>query len=254
MEKAGRPFKFSDDAILTLLILKFVYHLPFRQLAGFTKSLIAILHLSIQVPHYSCINKRMKKLQIPSHLLSKRGITDIVFDTTGVRIYSAGQWKKEKYGGRRRWKKIHLGINLATKEIIFAKATNEHTHDLAHIEDVLNKGNLRRGKLLIDGIADTHDLYDLSACYQKDLLTPPRKGASPFTGSKSRQNHVNLIRALGGDDIARSIWAKLTGYNERAHVEGTFSRWKRVLGEDLSSRSDKNIDLEVHVKSLILNK
>lgn len=71
-EKAGRPFKFSDDAILTLLILKFVYHLPFRQLSGFAKSLITILHLSIEVPHYTCINKRMKKLQVPPHILSKR--------------------------------------------------------------------------------------------------------------------------------------------------------------------------------------
>jgi hypothetical protein len=253
-EKAGRPFKFSDDAILTLLILKFVYHLPFRQLAGFAKSLIAILYLSIEAPHYSCINKRMKKLQIPSHILSKQGVTDIVFDTTGVRVYSSGEWKKEKYGGRRRWKKIHLGINLDTKEIIFAKATNQHTHDLTHVEDVLNRGNRRKGKLLIDGIADTHDLYDLATSYQKELLTPPRKGASPFTGSKIRQSHVNLIRALGGDDVARSIWAKLTGYNERAHVEGIFSRWKRVLGEDLSSRSNESIDSEVYVKSLILNK
>jgi hypothetical protein len=253
-EKAGHPFKFSDDAILTLLILKFVYHLPFRQLTGFAKSLITILHLSIEVPHYTCINKRMKKLHIPSHILSKHGITDIVFDTTGVRVYSSGEWKKEKYGGRRRWKKIHLGINLDTKEIIFAKATNEHTHDLTHVEDVLNRGNRRKGKLLIDGIADTHDLYDLATSYQKELVTPPRKGASPFTGSKSRQSHVNVIRALGGDDVARAIWAKLTGYNERAHVEGTFSRWKRVLGEELSSRSNGNIDSEVFVKSLILNK
>ena len=253
-EKAGHPFKFSDDAILTLLILKFVYHLPFRQLAGFAKSLIAILHLSIEVPHYTCINKRMKKLQIPPHILSKQGVTDIVFDTTGVRVYSSGEWKKEKYGGRRRWKKIHLGINLNTKEIIFAKATNEYTHDLTHIRDVLNQGNRRKGKLLIDGIADTHDLYDLATSYQKELITPPRKGASPFTGSKSRRKSVNLIQLLGGDDVARAIWAKLTGYNERAHVEGTFSRWKRVLGEDLSSRSDGNIDSEVYVKSLVLNK
>ena len=72
----------------------------------------------------------MKKLQIPPHILYKQGVTDIVFDTTGVRVYLSGEWKKEKYGGRRRWKKIHLGINLQTKEIIFAKATSEHTHDL----------------------------------------------------------------------------------------------------------------------------
>ena len=72
----------------------------------------------------------MKKLQIPPYILSKQGVRDVVFDTTGVRVYSASEWKKEKYDGRRRWKKIHFGINLQTKEIIFAKATSEHTHDL----------------------------------------------------------------------------------------------------------------------------
>jgi hypothetical protein len=41
---------------------------------------------------------------------------------------------------------------------------------------------------------------------------------------------------------------------ERAHVEGAFSRWKRVLGEDLSSRFNENIDSEVYIKSLRLNK
>jgi hypothetical protein len=252
--KAGRPFKFSDNTIFTLLILKFVYHLPFRQLAGFAKSLIKMLHVSIEVPHYSCINKRMKKLQIPTHILSKRGITDIIFDTSGVRIYQSGEWKKEKYGGRRRWKKIHLGINLETKEIIFAKATSEHTYDRRHIRDVLDRGNRRKGKLLIDGIADIHDLYDLAAEHQKDLLTPPRKGASPFTGAKSRREHVNLIHLLGGDNEARSIWAKLTGYNQRSHVEGAFSRWKRTFGENLGSRADVTINSEVYIKSLILNK
>jgi hypothetical protein len=252
--KAGRPFKFSDNTILTLLILKFVYHLPFRQLAGFAKSLIKMLHVSIEVPHYSCINKRMKKLQIPTHILSKRGITDIIFDTSRVRIYQSGEWKKEKYGGRRRWKKIHLGINLETKEIIFDKATSEHTYDRRHIRDVLDRGNRRKGKLLIDGIADIHDLYDLAAEHQKDLLTPPRKGASPFTGAKSRREHVNLIHLLGGDNEARSIWAKLTGYNQRSHVEGAFSRSKRTFGENLGSRADATINSEVYIKSLILNK
>ena len=177
---------------------------------GFSKSLIEMLHLSIEVPHYSCINKRMKK--------------------------------------------IHLGINLKTKEIIFAKATSEHTHDLRHVKDVLDRGNRRKSKLLIDGIADTHDLYDLAAEHQKDLLTPPRRGASPFTGAKSRREHVNLIRLLGGDDEARSIWAKLTGYNQRSHIEAAFSTWKRTFGENLGSRADTTIDSEIYFKSLILNK
>lgn len=250
----GRPFVFSDEAILTLLMLKFIYHLPLRQLVGFARSFIGLLGLDLPVPHFTCIGKRMKKLAFPKYFLRKQTVTDVVFDTTGLHVYSSGEWKKEKYGGKRRWRKIHVGINLRTKEIIFAKATDEHVHDLTHISDVLDRCNRRKGDFLIDGIGDTHDLYKKTAFHNKNLLTPPRQGASPFTGCPSRQHAVKLINLLGSDREARSIWAKLTGYNQRAHIEGNFSTWKRVFGEELSSRTHKTIDAEVYVKSLMFNK
>jgi IS30 family transposase len=37
-----------------------------------------------------------------STLVNKKKVTNIVFDTSGVRIYEAGEWKKEKYGGHRK--------------------------------------------------------------------------------------------------------------------------------------------------------
>ena len=253
-QTVGRPTVFSDDAILTLLMLKFVYRLAFRQLVGFARSLIDLLQLNLEIPHFTSIGKRMKKLTIPTHLLRKQAITDIVFDTTGLRVYSSGEWKKEKYGGKRRWRKIHVGINLHTKEIIFAKATDEHVHDLAHVSDVLACCNRKKGAFLIDGIGDTHDLYAKTALYNKKLLTPPRQNASLFSGCLSRQHAVRLISLLGNDREARAIWAKLTGYNQRAHIEGSFSIWKRMFGEELSSRTHKGIDIEVYVKSLMFNK
>jgi hypothetical protein len=254
LKKKGRPFIFSDDAILALLMIRFVYHLPFRQLVGFAKSLIQLLGLSLDVPHFTCIQKRMKKLTIPKKYLDKRYVTDIVFDTSGLRVYSSGEWKKKKYGGRRRWKKIHLGINLSTKEIIFSKATDEYVHDLAHMEEVLKCGSRRKGKLLVDGIADTHGLYKMAAKYGKQLVTPPRKGASPLTGTPFRRNSVRFLHLLGNDQDARAIWGKLTGYSQRSHVEGAFSTWKRIFGEELLSRTHETIDSEVYAKSLIYNK
>ena len=253
-KKKGRPFVFSDNAILALLMIRFVYHLPFRQLVGFAKSLIGLLQLSLDMPHFTSIQKRMKKLTIPTKLLDKRGITDIVFDTSGLRVYSSGEWKKKKYGGKRRWRKIHLGINLRTKEIIFSKATDEYVDDLTHIEKVLACCNRRKGDLLIDGIGDTHNLYKTVAKYNKKLLTPPRKGANPFKGDPFRRQSVRFIQLLGNDKDARAIWAKLTGYSQRSHVERAFSTWKRIFGEELSSRTYETIDSEIYVKSLIYNR
>ena len=85
-------------------------------------------------------------------------------------------------------------------------------------------------------------------------MTPPRKTASHFSGCVERQTHIKLIKLLGGDAEARKIWSKLTGYNQRTHVENTFSRWKRIFGESLRSKCDECIEKEVFINSLILNK
>jgi len=41
--KRGRPSTYSDDAILTVLLIRFVFHLPLRALEGFLSSLFASL-------------------------------------------------------------------------------------------------------------------------------------------------------------------------------------------------------------------
>jgi len=41
--KRGRPTLFSDDAILTALMIRAVFHLPLRALQGFLTSLIMML-------------------------------------------------------------------------------------------------------------------------------------------------------------------------------------------------------------------
>lgn len=252
-KKAGRPFKFSDDFIECLIILRYVFHLPLRQLQGFSVSLLQMQKRGIPVPHYSCICKRAKGKGVPNSIKGKK-ITDVVFDTSGMRIYEAGEWKKEKYGGHRKWRKLHVAIDLATKEIVYSKLTSASTHDLHHIDDVIKTLNRKKGKVLIDGIADQYELYKKCEEHNKELLTPPRKGANGNKGSEQRKASIRVIKALGGDLEARAIWSKLTGYNQRAQIEGIFSKWKRILGETLRSKLESTTANEIYVKSLIMNK
>ena len=85
-------------------------------------------------------------------------------------------------------------------------------------------------------------------------MTPPRKGSSIQNGIDQRKDSIKIIKALGGDLEAKSIWGKLTGYNQRSQVETLFSRWKRVLGESLRSKLEETCSNEIFVKSLIMNK
>ena len=110
------------------------------------------------------------------------------------------------------------------------------THDLSEINEVLGCLNLRKEKVLIDGIADHHDLYRKCERYNKQLLTPPRKGSTINEANPQRNDSIRIIKALGGDLEAKSIWGKLTGYNQRSQIETLFSRWKRTLRETLKSK------------------
>jgi hypothetical protein len=45
--KKGRPFTYSDDAILTALLLRSVFHLPLRALQGFMISLVMLMEMAL---------------------------------------------------------------------------------------------------------------------------------------------------------------------------------------------------------------
>jgi hypothetical protein len=49
-------------------------------------------------------------------------------------------------------------------------------------------------------------------------------------------------------------WQKASGYNCRALVEAAISRWKRVIGDALRSRTDARQATEVVITTNVLNR
>ena len=100
-------------------------------------------------------------------------------------------------------------------KLVLAELTDEHVHDTCYLETALKRSNGKKGKMLIDGIADSRRCYELAGRFNKTLLTPPKKGAvfRKEEVLQGRNDAIRIIRGLGDDRIARSIWAKLTGYN-----------------------------------------
>src|ERR1700761_3423314 len=80
--KRGRPSRYSDDAILTALLIRFVFHLPLRALEGFLSSLVSTMCISLHIPSYSQICRRAQLLGKDLKRLTKRRITDLVIDST----------------------------------------------------------------------------------------------------------------------------------------------------------------------------
>src|SRR5919107_895787 len=120
----GAQYRYSDSCIQMACIIKEVYHLGYWQTQGFVESLIARLGWNVQVPDYSVINRRHKNLHIAVKGADKAK-KYLVIDSTGVKVYGEGEWKVRQHGysRRRTWRKLHLGVDEATNELVAAVVT-----------------------------------------------------------------------------------------------------------------------------------
>jgi hypothetical protein len=61
-------------------------------------------------------------------------------DSTGLKVYGAGEWQAEKHGGRgRQWRKLHLAVNLDNNEILASELTNKEIGDCSMVGDLLDQ-------------------------------------------------------------------------------------------------------------------
>lgn len=252
-KKNGRPFIYSDTAIELMLIIRFKYQLSLRETEGLF--LFLSEQLGIAIPSYTQLCRRMRSIRLPEGLKSPKQITDIVLDATGLKVYGEGEWCARKYGGKSKWVKLHLGMDPKTKKFVMVEVTEENVHDTALLEKALSKCNKKKGKVLFDGIADSKRCYGLCQRHNKTLLTPPNRKAIFRKEPEyiTRNEALKMIKWLGGDELARSIWSKLSGYSKRSEIEGAIARWKQLLGGKLQSKTFDRIEKEVQIKGAILN-
>jgi Transposase DDE domain len=256
----GAPQQYSDDAILCMMALKVVYGLPYRQLVGFVLSVFALMKVILKVPHFTTVADRARLLGKHFKKLSKVLPTDLVFDSSGFKIYGEGEWKVRQHGKqkRRRWKKFHIGICPKTHEIIVAEVTDLEVADCEVGPNLLKKVPRSVKKAIGDGAYDTWDCYKAAHEKGQRLIVPPREGAVYNDGNepwiKARNNSICEIIGLGNDEDAIKLWKKLVGYHERSLAETAFSRFKGIFGQKLFSRSTYNQEVELKLKAHVMNK
>lgn len=255
----GAPQQYSDDAILCMMALKMVYHLPYRQLIGFVLSIFTLMRIVLKVSHFTTVAFRAKLLGKHFKKLSKSQPTDLVFDSSGFKIYGEGEWKVRQHGKqkRRRWKKFHIGICPRTHEIIVAEVTELETADCKVAPTLIKRAPRSVKRVIGDGAYDTRDCYKAAHECGKELLVPPRAGAK-FTEKEEpwmmgRNNAICQIIGLGNDEGAIKLWKKLAGYHMRSLVETTFSRLKGIFGTKLFSKRVDNQYVELMMKVRVLN-
>ena len=101
-----------------------------------------------------------------------------MIDSTGLKIYGAGEREEAKHGkGRRKgWMKLHLAIDKNSKEIAASSLTDHLTSDASQVKPLLDNVDAEIGDVKADGAYD----YDSVLQVLKDLeikgkgIFPPR--------------------------------------------------------------------------------
>ena len=267
-----------------------MFRLPFRQTEGLIGSLIGLLGLDLAAPDHTTLCRRAETLEVPRPKPCGVGAGDdaggdagggadggaeplhLLVDSTGLKLIGAGEWLVEKHGTKRRrsWQKLHLGVDAETGRIVAATLIDRDKDDASQVGPLLDQVEDPIASVAGDGAYDQDRVYaDVAERHpEAEVIVPPRSTAAPSAAAETaptrRDRHLQLIAEKG-----RMGWQKAAGYNARAPVgfrrhhsvgspaamaEAAISRYKRVIGDGLHSRTDRRRATEVDVGVHALNR
>ena len=178
-------------------------------------------------------------------------------DSTGLKLGGAGEWLVEKHGTSRRrsWRKLHIGVDADSGEILAVAVTRKEIDDGAVVDALLEQIVDPIDSFTADGDYDQDRVSQAVAERYPDaaVIVPPRTGAvasaSAETAPTQRDRHLRMIAERG-----RMAWQKASGYNLRAKVEASIGRHKRAIGDTLRSPTDQTEATEVALAAAALNR
>ena len=156
---------------------------------------------------------------------------------------------------RRTWRKLHIGLDADTEQIVAAALTTKEVDDGAQagalLDQVVGPGlpHRRRAHYDQEGVSTAaNERHPETA-----IIAPPRSTAVPSeaaeTATTQRDRHLQFIAEHG-----RAAWQKASGYTKRARVEAAIGRFTQVIGDGLRSRTDERRAIEVDVAVHALNR
>lgn len=254
----GAQEVYSDLCMETLLMLKVVFKLGYRQTQGFARSLLSLMGSpEVKVPSYSQLCRRAAILEVEAYQIPQKGGIVIAIDSTGLKIYGEGEWKVRKHGysKRRTWRKLHLGVDPKTGFIHCHILTLNDVDDGSQLNELLDQIEQDITDACLDGAYDHEDCWDDLIQRKINPIIPPRDNAVEWYVKEEgdipeypRNVAINRI-----DQIGKKEWKKQVGYHQRSLSETAMFRYKTIHGPKLYSRIFEKQKIENDIKIKTLN-
>jgi len=254
----GGQSSYSGLAIETSLMLRLVFRQPLRQTEGLMASIFELLGVELNAPDHSTVSRRAMVMKSVSRQYVLAGDpAHILIDSSGLKVFGAGEWLQEKHGrkSRRSWRKLHLAVDANTGLIVASVLTEQDVDDPTQVGPLLDQIEHEIGQVTADGAYDGEPTYDTIAKRDPhiNVVIPSRATAQPSTqfetNPSTRDTHILMIQSLG-----RLGWQETVGYGIRALVETTMGRYKAIIGPRLRARDWRAQRTEAAVAVAVLNR
>lgn len=214
----GGQLRYSELAIELVLTLRLVFHLALRQAERFVRSVLALLGLDMAVPDHTTLSRRGRAFAgRHARVRADSGPVHLVLDSTGLELFGQGEWCVAKHGRmRRRWLKLHIGVDASTGEIAAHVLTDGDVHDATQAHALLRQCEGTFATLTADGAYDRDPVYQAAAARQPGSPprgghpTPGRRGAEHSRSGRAdptRSSHLTHARA-GPHRLATCDWIR----------------------------------------------
>ena len=231
-------------------MMKGVFHLPYRALEGFARSLMRWMGLPLPIPDHTQMSRRAQTLRVVIPRQARPGPIHVVVDSTGMKIFGEGEWKVRQHGvgQRRTWRKVHVAVDAGTKDVIGVEVTTTAWMDCEVFGGLLDQVEGQIGQVDGDGAYDTREVYEAGIARGADVVVPPRENAVPW-----EEDHPRTQALAGIAEQGLAGWKESVGYHRRSLAENAFYRFKQIFGDRLASRLFETQVTEVHARVAAMN-
>jgi hypothetical protein len=135
-------------------------------------SILNLLGVSLAVPDHSTLSRRAMNLNSISKACPlPEGPAHLMIDSTGLKVYRAGEWSRERYDAKagRTWRKLYLATDAVTGMIVAAPLTEKDRYDSSKLEPLVSMVEAEIANVTADGAYDGEPTYEVVAGIAGDI-------------------------------------------------------------------------------------
>lgn len=160
--------------------------------------------------------------------------------------------RQHGYSKRRTWRKLHLGVDEATSEILAAVVSTNNVSDSEVLGDILDGTEGEIEAVSADGAYDKRRCDDEIAKRGAQANIPPREDVQYW--QKEGETHARNQNLKQIEELGRADWKRERGYHRRSLSETMRFRFKAIFGDTCARRTFNNQATELLLACAALNR